>query len=143
MKKPNNVWRALACGGLSLAMVGLPLSVSAATPSNTGSQQSNQRTEHREDMRAMREKMLAQAKSEDATLQKLDEELKQAPESKKVDIEASILNQLVAQHHQMVTTWESMHERMAQYRREHMTGTQTMSPTGRTAQGGCSHCSRK
>ncbi len=67
----------------------------------------------------MREKMLAQFKAEDATLQKMIAELKTAPETKKPDLEAAILTELVAQHHQMLGDWEAMHARIAQFRHNH------------------------
>lgn len=53
--------------------------------------------------------MLAQAKAEDDALEKLVAELNKAPEPKKVDPEADILTKLVAQHHQRLTEWESLH----------------------------------
>lgn len=74
----------------------------------------------------MREKALADAKAADAELQKLVAELNKAPESRKPDIEAAILNKLVAQHHEMVSNWESAHARWQQMREEH-------APTGRMA----------
>lgn len=68
----------------------------------------------------MREKMLSSAKAEDAALEKMVAELKKAPEAKKADLEAAILTKLVAQHHQILSEWESMHARMMQFRNEHM-----------------------
>ncbi len=67
----------------------------------------------------MREKMLAEAKAEDAALEKMVAELNKAPESKKVDLEAAILTKLVAQHHQRLTEWETMHAHWMQSRKEH------------------------
>jgi hypothetical protein len=115
MKTSSRIWRAIACGGLSLALlggVGFPISAGAA--SSNSPENVNQRTEHRQEFRAMREKMLAQAKAEDAALEKLIGELNKAPEAKKADIEAAILTKLVAQRHQMLKEWESMHGEMAQ-----------------------------
>ncbi len=67
----------------------------------------------------MHQKMLAEAKAGDASLEKMVAELNKAPESKKVDLEAAILTKLVAQHHQMLNEWESMHARMMEFRNEH------------------------
>lgn len=74
----------------------------------------------------MREKMLEEAKANDAELQKLIAQLNKAPESQKPDIEAALLNKLVAQHHEMVSNWESVHNKLQQMREEH-------TPTGRMA----------
>ncbi len=131
--------RAIAVGGLSLALVGgvgLPVSARAASDNNSGKMCNIM--EHR---RAMREKRLAQVKAEDAALQKLVAELNKAPEAKKVDLEAAILTKLVAEHHQRLGEWESLHARMMELRKEHMqtasTGTSTRSAskglTGQTA----------
>ncbi len=79
----------------------------------------------------MHQKMLAQAKAEDAALEKMVAELNKAPEAKKVDLEAAILTKLVAQHHQMLGEWESMHHKMMALRKEHMpTGQAETSSTG-------------
>lgn len=134
MKKTKNLVKLIAGAGLSLAMAGLPISAVASSPNtaeNTGTA-----AKHRENIQAMQEKMLAQAKAEDATLEKLVAELNKAPEAKKVNIEAQILDQLVAQHHQMVNDWEAMHARVAQFRREHQQqwGAAGTSATGRTEQ---------
>jgi hypothetical protein len=127
MKTSNRMWRGIACGGLSLALlggVGLPITALAA--SNGNSVKTNPMQEHRHEMRAMREKMLAEAKAEDATLEKMVAELHKAPEAKKVDLEAAILTKLVAQHHRMLGDWESMHAQMMQFRRERMSGSGMM-----------------
>jgi hypothetical protein len=131
MNISNRIWRGIACGGLSLALlggVGLPISACATTTSSP--EKSNTAAEHRQEFRAMREKMLAQAKAEDAALQQLITELNKAPEAKKPDLEAVILTKLVAQHHQMVSEWESMHARMAEFR-------QGRTPVSMTGNSGC------
>jgi hypothetical protein len=121
MKKSLRIWRGIAVGGLSLALVGgVGLPVSAWAAGNKSSEKMCQKMEHRHAMLAMREKMLAQAKAEDATLQKLVAELNKAPEAKKVDLEAAILTKLVAQHHQRLGEWESLHAKMTQFRKEQM-----------------------
>lgn len=120
MKKSNRMWRGIACGGLSLALVGtvgLPISAWAKNGSSEGC---NMAMGHHQELRAMREKMLSSAKAEDAALEKMVAELKKAPEAKKADLEAAILTKLVAQHHQILSEWESMHARMMQFRNEHM-----------------------
>ena len=116
MKTNKKLGRAIACGGLSLALltgVGMPISALAASNSKTAdcSKCSNNMAEHHQQMRAMHEKMLAQAKAEDAALQKMVSDLNKAPEAKKVDLEAAILTKLVAQRHEMLTRWESHHGR--------------------------------
>ncbi len=123
MKKTNPIWRAIATGGLSLALLGgvaLPISASAASNNNGNSMPPNMMREHRQEMWTLHNKMLKQAKAEDATLEKLVAELKRAPEARKPDLEAAILTKLVAQHHQMLGDWEAMHTRMAQFRKERM-----------------------
>ncbi len=67
----------------------------------------------------MRQKMLAQAKEEDAQLERLVTQLNSAPEAQKTDLEAQILTKLVAQHHEMLSQWESLHSRMMQFHKEH------------------------
>lgn len=106
----------------------MPISACASTSSSPG--KSNTAVEHRQEFWAMREKILAQAKAEDAALQQLIAELNKAPEAKKPDLEAAILTKLVAQHHQMVSEWESMHARMAELR-------QGRTPVSVTANSGC------
>ncbi len=69
----------------------------------------------------MREKLLTQqAKAEDAVLEKMVAEMNQAPEAKKVDLEAAILTRLVAQHHRVLVEWESRHARMMASREKHV-----------------------
>ncbi len=120
MKTSKQLRRAIACGGLSLALVtgvGLPISARAASNSNTANSNTakcSNMAEHHQQMRAMHEKMLAQAKAEDATLEKMVAELNRAPEAKKVDLEAAILTKLVDQRHQMLNEWASMHARHMQ-----------------------------
>lgn len=133
MKTSNRLWKGLACGGLSLALLGgVGLPVSAWAANNGGSEKSNDVKEHRQELRAMHEKMMAKAKAEDAALEKMVAELNKAPEAKKADLEAAILTKLVAQHHQMLGEWESMHAKMMQFRKEHMPmGKAETSSTGR------------
>ncbi len=66
-------------------------------------------------LKTLRDKMLAEAKAQDATLQKMVAELKQTPEAQKADVEAAILEKLVAAHHQMLQQWETAHARIAQH----------------------------
>ncbi len=121
MKTTNRLWRGIACGGLSLALVsGVGLPISAWAASNSSSVKPGTVPEHRQALRAMREKMLAEAKAEDAALEKMVAELNKAPEAKKADLEAAILTKLVAQHHRMLGEWESLHVRMEQFRNMHM-----------------------
>ncbi len=135
MKKSNRLWRGIACGGLSLALltgVGLPISAWAASSDSSAKCTAMKGT--RKELRAMHEKMLAQAKADDAALEKMVAELNKAPEAKKVDLEAAILTKLVAQHHQMLGEWESMHARMTQFRSQHkaMAKARTSSDTAST-----------
>ena len=119
MKLSKSIWRDIACGGLSLALlggVGLPISAFAA--SNGCCSTSGKVAEHRQEFRALHEKMLTEAKANDAALEKLIGELNKAPETQKTDIEAAILSKMVAQHHEMLANWESMHTQMAQLRKE-------------------------
>jgi site-specific recombinase XerC len=121
MKRANGLWRGITVGGLSLALVaatGLPISARAADNETKG--KACTAKEHWQAMRGEREKMLKEAEAEDAQLQKLIAQLNAAPEAQKTDLEAQILNKLVAHHHQMVTEWKSMHDRMAAFRKEHM-----------------------
>jgi hypothetical protein len=96
MKRSNRIWRGIACGGLSLALVsGMGLPISALAASSSTSESAGKTAQHREEFWATREKMLNQAKAEDATLEKLVAELNKAPEAKKADLEAAILTKLV------------------------------------------------
>lgn len=112
--------------------------VSALAANSDNSAKSNDFKEHRQELRAMHEKMRAEAKADDAALEKMVAELNKAPESKKVDLEAAILTKLVAQHHQMLGEWESMHAKMQQFRKEHRqmgkaeTSTGTINGTGQS-----------
>jgi hypothetical protein len=135
MKRSNILWRGITVGGLSLALagaVGLPASARAA--GNENASKGCRMMENQHAMRSMHEKMLKQAKAEDAHLEKLIKELNSAPEAKKTDIEAKILNQLVAQHHKMLCEWETMHARMAAMRKEHMQASTGWSKNPTTAQ---------
>jgi hypothetical protein len=121
MNRTLRLWRGLAVGGLSLALVGgvgLPISARASTD-NSSTKTCTTMAEHAQGLRVMREKMLAQARAEDAALQKLIAELNKAPEAKKADLEAAILTKLVAEHHQRVSEWESLQARMMELRKEH------------------------
>ena len=124
MKISNTIGRGIACAGLSLVLAGgvaLPLRAFAANGQCQGQCEKPGKVSQRaQEFRAMRQKFLAEAKSDDATLQKLIQQLNSAPESQKTDIEAQILNQIASQHHQMLTQWESVHARMAQLRKEHV-----------------------
>ncbi len=136
MKRSNRVWRGIAAGGLSLALVsGLGLPFSACASSNNSSEKSDKISEHRQEMRAMREKMLAQAKAEDAALEKMVAELNKAPEAKKVDLEAAILTKLVAQHHRMLGEWDALHARMMAFREEHSPMAKTSTSASSVAHG--------
>jgi len=119
MKTFSRIGSGLAAGGLSLALlggIGLPVSASAAC--SACPEKTVNASEHHQELQAMRDKMLAQEKSEDAVLEKMVAELNKAPESKKVDLEAAVLTKLVVQHHEMVSDWEAMHARIAQFRSE-------------------------
>jgi hypothetical protein len=119
MKTTNRIWRGIATGGLSLVLaggVGLPITASAAC--SGCSAKTVKTSETRSDIQSLREQMLTQAKAEDAALQKLVAELNKAPEAKKADLEAAILTKLVAEHHQRLGEWESLHTRMVEFRKE-------------------------
>jgi hypothetical protein len=123
MRITNRIWRGIACGGLSLVLaggVGLPMTASAAC--NGCSAKTVKATGNRTEIQALREQMLTQAKAEDAALQKLVAELNKAPEAKKPDLEAAILTKLVAEHHQRLGEWESLHARIVAFQQEHMQG---------------------
>ncbi len=135
MKRSNILWRAITVGGLSAALVGgigLPASARAAGNDNKGKTCTTK--DHWQAMGARHEKMLKEAKAEDAKLEKLIAELNKAPEAKKTDLEAKILTQLVAQHHKMVAEWDSMHTRMAAFRKEHMQASNPTTNSPHTAQ---------
>jgi rubrerythrin len=124
--------RGIACGGLSLALVGgVGLPISAFAASNSQGEHSGTMKEQRQEFRSIREKMLSQAKADDAALEKLIGQLNNAPESQRADLEATILNKLVQQHHQMLSDWEALHAKMAQFRKEHFETTSTST---------CGHC---
>ncbi len=129
----------MAAGGLSLALLsGVALPLSALAANNANPEKSKDIKEHRQELRAMHHKMMEEAKAEDAALEKMVAELNQAPEAKKVDLEAAILTKLVAQHHEMLGEWESMHAKMQQFRKEHArmgkaeTSTGTLNGTGQS-----------
>ncbi len=135
MRSTNCLWRAIAAGTLSLALVGgvaLPASAWAAGKDNGGKMCCSK--EHWQAMRAEHEKMLSQAKAEDAQLEKMVTELNKAPEPRKTDLEAQILTKLVAQHHKMVAEWDAMHTRMAAFRKEHMQASTPTAKAPKTAQ---------
>ncbi len=115
MKRINGIWRKIACAGLVLTIgsgLGLPISAVAATTGRCGSCKMKTAKGDLKQLKAMHEKLLSDAKADDAALEKMVAELNQAPESKKVDLEAAILAKLVEQHHQMLGEWESMHPKM-------------------------------
>lgn len=128
-KNLTRLGRVLACGGLSLLMAGgvaMPLSALAA---DTGTcAKSNKFTENHQELKALHEKMLTQAKTQDAALEKMVKELNQAPESKKVDLEAAIVTKLVAQNHERVKDWETIQARLQQFRQEHRQIGKTSTP---------------
>jgi hypothetical protein len=136
MNTSNRIWRGIACGGLSLALlggVGLPITASAVCPACSG--KTVKANENRTEIHALREQMLTQAKADDAALQKMMAELNKAPEAKKPDLEAVILTKLVAEHHQRLTEWESLHARIVAFRKEHLqTAKAGMSGSGMTEQ---------
>ncbi len=116
MKTLNPLFRTTAAMGLSLVFataVCFPLCARAAD--NSRSPQSQSIIKQRQEMAAQREKMLAQAKAEDAALAKLVAELKLAPEAKKVDVLANIVTRLVADRHERLGEWESMHAQMTRF----------------------------
>lgn len=124
MKQYNRLGRRLVIGGLSLALLGGAAPVFASVGGTCSDKGSSEKTSNtsattpREELRDMRSTMLKEAKAEDAELESLISELNKAPESQKPDLEAVILTKLVNQHHEMLTQWESMHHRIAQFRRE-------------------------
>ncbi len=126
MKTINRIERVITAAGLSLAVaggLGLPLPAFAAGSNKT--MNSSCRMQTSQSLKALHQKMLAEAKAEDATLQKMVAELKHAPEAQKADVEAAILENLVAAHHQMLQDWEAAHARIAQHQpaRKRMEGT--------------------
>ncbi len=126
MKISNRIWQGIACSGLSLGLlggIGLPLSAHAATKGCCAT--SGKTAEHRQEIKALREKMLSQAKAEDTQLEKLVTELNNAPEAKKTDLEAEILTKLVAQRHEMLNDWETLHARVIQFHKEHLQASAT------------------
>lgn len=134
MKPLNHISKRLAAGALSLAVLGaVGLQSSAMAAGNPCScSASNFKTE-RQQVHTMREKMFTQAKADDAQLEGMIAELNRAPESKKPQIEAALLNKLVEQHHQMLTDWETVHARVAQLRAAHQ-GARAETGTPPTAQ---------
>ncbi len=69
---------------------------------------------------AMREKMLDQMKARDAELEKMVAKMNKAPESKKVDLMAAIVTQMVRQRHQMLERMEGVNARILQRMNRHM-----------------------
>ncbi len=121
MNRQIRLWRGITVGGLSLALLGaIGLPVSAWAGANKTCDKTCSMTEHRAELRTLHKKMLDQARAEDAALQKMIADLNKAPEAKKVDLEAAILTKLVAQHHQMLGEWESLHAKRMQLRKEEM-----------------------
>ncbi len=119
MKTLNPLFRTTAAMGLSLVFataVWFPLCAHAAD--NPRSPQSQSILKQRQEWAAQREKMLTQAKAEDAALAKLVAELKQAPEANKVDVLANIVTRLVADRHERLSEWESMHAQMTRFWKE-------------------------
>jgi hypothetical protein len=121
MNRRIRLWRGVTIGGLSLALLGaIGLPVSAQAGVNNGCGKTCPMAQHRAELRALHKKMLTQARAEDAALERMVADLNKAPEAKKVDLEAAILTKLVAQHHQMLGEWESLHARRMQLRKEEM-----------------------
>jgi hypothetical protein len=121
MNRKIRLWRGITVGGLSLALlgaIGLPVSARAGTNNNCGKTCSM--AEHRAELRALHKTMLAQARAEDAALARMVADLNKAPEAKKADLEAAILTKLVAQHHQMLGEWESLHAKRMELHKERM-----------------------
>ncbi len=121
MNRQIRLWRSITVGGLSLALlgaIGLPVPAGAGA-ANTCDKACSMK-EHRAELRGLHQKMLDQARAEDAVLQKMVADLNKAPEAKKADLEAAILTKLVAQHHQMLGEWESLHAKRMQLRKEAM-----------------------
>lgn len=100
--------------------IGLPISALAATTGSSGCCKTSMAKGPHKEFKAMHEKLLSEAKADDAALEKMVAELNNAPEAKKVDLEAAILTKLVAQHHQMLANMESMHARRMQSSNQHM-----------------------
>ncbi|HEX4121663.1 MAG TPA: hypothetical protein VH619_13665 [Verrucomicrobiae bacterium] len=116
MKVLNRIGRGLATGAFSLAMLGgVGMPIYASTVSSACSAKSAKTTE-RQELRSMTDKMLVRAKADDAVLQNLIAKLKKAPEGRKVDVEAALLSELVAQNHQRLNDWEGIHNQAAQFR---------------------------
>ncbi len=101
-----------------LGAIGLPASAWAGA--NKTCDKTCSMKEHRAELHALHKKMLDQARAEDAALQKMIADLNKAPEARKPDLEAAILTKLVAQHHQMLGEWESLHAKRMQLRKEAM-----------------------
>ncbi len=121
MTTKNRLARGIACGGLTLALLGgVAPPAWAGTTCTPSSAKTAKIREDRQEVRAACDKLMAQAKAEDAVLEKLVAELNQAPETKKVDLEAMILTKLVAQHHEMVSDWASLQARVTQLHKDHM-----------------------
>lgn len=121
MNRQIRLWRGITVGGLSLALlgaIGLPVSARAGTNSSCGKTCSM--ADHRAELHALHKKMLTQARAEDAALERMVADLNKAPEAKKVDLEAAILTKLVAQRHQMLGEWESLHAKRMQLRKEEL-----------------------
>jgi len=121
MNRQIRLWRGITVGGLALALLGVfGLPVSARAGTNNSCDKTCMMKGHRADIQALHKKMLDQARAQDAALQKMVADLNKAPEAKKVDLEAAILAKLVAQHHQMLGEWESLHAKRMQLRKEEM-----------------------
>ncbi len=111
-----------------LGTIGLP--VSAWAGANNTCDKTCSMKAHRAELRALHQTMLDQARAEDAALEKMVAALNKAPEAKKVDLEAAILTKLVAQHHQMLGEWQSLHAKRMQLRKEAMQLSQAQTPGG-------------
>jgi hypothetical protein len=121
MNRQIRLWRGITVGGLSLVLlgaIGLPVCSRAGTNSSCGKTCSM--ADHRAEFHALHKTMLAQARAEDAALGRMVADLNKAPEAKKVDLEAAILTKLVAQRHQMLGEWESLHAKRMQLRKEEL-----------------------
>lgn len=75
---------------------------------------SGTREEHRNEMRQFREKMQEQMKTEDAELDKLEQQISKASGQEKVDAIAAAVTALIEQRKKMHTQLESMRQKWEQ-----------------------------
>lgn len=94
---------------ISALLAGAALPLAAQTSGNSGEPNQSPSQAQR---KAMHQQMAAEIKAQDAELQQLVKQMNDAPEAKKADAVAAVVNKLVADRLAMHHEWENMRQQM-------------------------------